>query len=217
MIYVLIAILLVAALLLVRVRFRLELAPEKRLLFVGLGRSGSEFDFVRREAVIKLSGLRIKRFLLAAVATKGYEVPAPSDLTSKKKSSPAKRKRSLGSLFEILPQCLHALGRYFIGLLRAAIVEEANAEIRAGFETPDITGQVFGYYQAALGAAPALMGRIRYCPVWTGTSFSGSARVSVAWPVYRLVWQTMLLMFRLPFIKIISLVIGKKKGVRDVQ
>lgn len=217
MIYVLIAIVLVAALLLVRVRFRLEIAPEKRLLFVGLGRSGPEFDFVRREAVIRLSGLKIKRIQLGAKTGNYPEDTAPSTPVSKKKPSSAKRAFSISSLFKILPQCLHAFGRYAIGLLKAAIVEEARGEIEAGFETPDITGQVFGYYQAALASAPGLMGRIRYNPVWTGPSFSGSACVVVAWPVYRLVWQTALLMFRLPLIKIINLAIGKKEGVRDVQ
>ena len=114
----------------------------------------------------------------------------------------------------ILPECLKALGVYTISLLQAAIVERAEAEIEAGFEHPQHTGQLFGYYQAVVGAVPAL-GRVQYIPVWSGRSFGGSADFSVAWPMYRLLWQTTVLLFRLPVMKIVKLAIGSKEGAKD--
>ncbi|MCX6833592.1 MAG: hypothetical protein NTW07_00410 [candidate division Zixibacteria bacterium] len=214
----LVAVVLVAALLLVRLRLRVEISPERRLVFVGLGRTGPEIDFVRREIQIRLSGLRIKRF--------SFRDRAAKVKTARMEESPAKiegvptkpgRSRSVKAVLDILPQCLGALWSYLLGLLQAAIIEQAEGEIEAGFEAPHITGQVYGCYQAALAIAPTLMGRFRYTPVWTGRSFSGTLRLTVAWPVYRLVWQTVLLTWRLPIRKFVKLAIGEKKGDRHVK
>ena len=219
MIYVLLtAVLILAALLLVRLRLRVEISPESRILFVGLGRTGPEIDFVRREIQIRLSGLRTMRFSfrrhLTGVKTVGAEEP-PAE--TKKLSAKPKRTRSARAVVDILPQCLGALWRYFVGLLQAAIIEQAEGEIEAGFDAPHVTGQVYGCYQAALAIAPALVGRFQYTPVWTGRSFSGTLRLAVAWPVYRLIWQTMLLIWRLPIRKFVKLAIGEKKGDKYVK
>lgn len=214
----LVAVALVAALLLVRLRIRVEISPERSILFVGLGRTGPEIDFVNQEIQIKLSGLRIKRFPFrdhaARVRTAGTE-ESPAEI----EGVPTKpgRSRSVRAVLDILPQCLGALWRYFIGLLKAAIIEQAEGEIEAGFEAPHITGQVYGCYQAALAVAPTLVGRFQYTPVWTGRSFSGRFRLAVAWPVYRLVWQTVLLTWRLPLRKFVKLALGEKKGDRHVK
>jgi hypothetical protein len=120
-------------------------------------------------------------------------------------------------MLRILPESLGALWGYFVGLLKAAIIERAEGEIEAGFDAPHVTGQVYGCYQAALAIAPALAGRFQYTPVWTGSSFSGALRLSIAWPVYRLIWQTMLLMSRLPIRKLVKLAIGEKRGDKHVK
>ena len=128
-----------------------------------------------------------------------------------------RRSRSVMTVLDILPQSFGALWRYFVGLLSAAIIEQAEGEIEAGFDAPHITGQVYGCYQAALAIAPTLVGRVKYTPVWSGRSFSGALRVSIAWPVYRLIWQTVLLIWRLPVRKFVKLAIGEKKGDRNVK
>ena len=51
---------LVLSVLLLRVRIRLQLDQDRRLLFLGLGRSGSELDFVSGRARLKLAGITIK-------------------------------------------------------------------------------------------------------------------------------------------------------------
>lgn len=218
MIYILIALVLLAAsLLLLRLRLRLEVSSDRKLVFLGLGRSGPELDFRRRQGVLRVFGLRLLRFGLGGREGQPAEKTKrekPKTKTPAKPSRP-KRRRPARNVLAILPQCLKALGRYALGLLRAAVLEQAEGEIEAGFESPHITGQVFGYYQAALAAAPGLMGRVVFVPVWTGQSFSGALRVTVAWPAYRLVWQTGRLVFRLPVRKIIKLAIGTKEGVQD--
>lgn len=207
-----------AALLLVRLRLRAEISPKRRVVFIGLGRTGPEIDFVRREIQIRLSGLRMKRFPfrrhVAKVTTAGTE-----ELHAKtgEPSTKPKRSRSARAALNILPESLGALWGYTVGLLKAAIIEQAEGEIEAGFDTPHVTGQVYGCYQAALAVAPALVGRFQYTPVWTGGSFSGALRVSIAWPVYKLIWQTMLLICRLPIRRLVKLAIGKKKGDRHVK
>ncbi len=221
MLYLFIAIIvLLAALLLARLRLRLEISDDRKLLFIGVGRTGPELDFRTRRGVVRLFGYRTGQFVLARgeksvkeqikKAVKGEE-PEAADA---KKAKP-KRKRSLKEIAAIVPQSLRALGSYLLGLMQAAIVEQAEGEIEAGFDSPHLTGQMFGYYQAALGAAPALLGRVAYTPDWSGASFSGSVRCAVAWPVYRLLWQTTLLVFRLPVTKIVKLAIGTKEGVQD--
>ena len=213
-----ILILFVAAFLLVRLRLRVDLSPERRIVFLGLGRTGPEIDFVRREIRLRLSGIRIKSFLL------DREAPVPdvaeageSKRRIERTSAKPKRRRSFLAVLDIVPQSLAALWKYFVGLLKAAIIEQAEGEIEAGFDAPHITGQVYGCYQVALAAAPSLMSRFRYTPVWTGPKFSGTLRVSIAWPVYRLLWQTMLLIWRLPKRKLVKLAIGEKKGDQYVK
>ena len=217
MIYVLCTILiLIIATLLIRVRFRLEISPERRILFVGLGRSGPEFDFIRKEGVFKLFGMPLKRFSLERRPDTVPPKAKPGSVEAEAESPRSSRRRSFGSIITTIPQCLTAFWKFAVGVLRSTIVEQAEAEIEAGFDTPDITGQVYGYYQAALAIAPGVLGRVSFVPSWTGRSFSGSARVSMAWPVYRLLWQTLLLVWRLPIRKIYKLARGEKKGVGDV-
>lgn len=216
MVYLLIAILALAAiLLLIRLRLRVEFSEERKLLFVGLGNSGSEFDFRKRQGELRLFGVRIKRFAFG----KGKRLKAAREAISKAVGSkeaeePTRLSADKRTKFQtwrpILPQCIKASGRYLLALLKATIVEQAEGEIEAGFESPAYTGQAFGYYQAALAAAPTLLGRVQYIPDWSGKSFSGTVRCTVAWPVYSVVWQTTLLLLRLPVMKIFKLAIRNK-------
>jgi len=220
MLYVLITItVLIGVLLVLRLRLRLELSSERKLLFLGLGRTGPELDFRSRRGVVRLFGRELRQFRLGrsisiTEAIKSRQETTEPDETRPGKTKPKKRTRSLRDIVAIVPECLKALGRYLIGLLQVAIVEQAEAEIEAGFEQPHLTGRLFGYYQAVLGAVPSL-GRVQYVPVWSGQAFSGTASLSIAWPVYHLVWQTTLLLFRLPVMKIIKLAIGSKEGAQD--
>ncbi len=215
MIYFLVTFLvLVAALLVLRLRLRLEISSDRRLLFIGLGRSGPEFDFGRKRGFLKLFGLKIKQFQTGERKSKKRADEFEKKPKTDKKRLKPKRRRSVKDIVAIAPQCLKALGKYSLGLLQTAIVEQAEAEIEAGFESPALTGQLFGYYQAALAAVPGL-GRVQYIPDWNGQSFAGSAQFAVAWPLYMVVWQTTLLVFRLPVRKIIRVSIGTKEGGQD--
>lgn len=210
---------LIVGVLLLRLRLRFELSDDHRLLFVGLGRSGSELDFALNRGVVKLFGRTIKQFTLEKGDQGVKEKPESRKGTEAQgeKATAAKsgRRVDIRGWLDILPQCLKALGRYTVNLVKAAVVEQAEGEIEAGFDTPDITGQVFGYYQAALAAAPSLVGRVRYTPVWTEASFSAAMRICVALPLYQLLWQTLVLAWRLPKVRLYKLIRGDRKGVQD--
>lgn len=204
---------LLTAILLLKLRVRFELGSGQRILFVGLGRSGSEFDFTERVQKVKLFGWTLWSGPMKAVEESKPEVP--SDHKKKSKRKKPRRVRSIREMLAAVPEISSAMWRYSIGLLKSIVVEELEAEIEAGFEAVDLTGQIFGYYQAALAAAPGVMGRIRYTPDWTGASFDGKARVAVALPLYRLVMCTLTLLYQLPLRRMLKLAIGKKRGGQD--
>jgi len=211
-----IVLLLAAAVLLLRLRVRFELAENRRLLFFGLGRSGPELDFARRVWSFKLFGLTVKSGPMkkpdAAAAPKREKTAEVAEKRAAKKPT---RIRPWRDVVALIPKCAGALQRYSIDLLKSVVVEELEAEIKAGFEQPDLTGRLFGYYQAALAAAPSVVGRVRYSPDWTGASFAGRARVAVALPLYRLLYRTLVLICRLPLRRLIKVAIGKKRGGQD--
>jgi hypothetical protein len=203
---------------LLRLRVRFELSDGHRVLFVGLGRCGPELDFARKQGIIKLAGIRIKRFDLAR---ERKEEPVRVKV---KKPRPARRprvkkavRRSPGDIVRVLRRCVRPAWAYLISLLKAAIVEKLEGRIEGGFDEPHVTGAVFGYYRAALAAVPGVVGRVQYVPVWIGPSFSGQARVAVAIPLYKFLARTAVLIVRLPLRDLVKLAIGKKKGDSDVQ
>jgi hypothetical protein len=97
------------------------------------------------------------------------------------------------------------------------VIEEARARVVAGFESPDQTGIAFGYYQAALGIAPAFVGRVQFVPDWMGPSFTASGRLAVAIPLYKLIWRTTLLVLQLPSIRTLRMAIKKEKGKTNAK
>jgi hypothetical protein len=200
-----------AGLLLLRLRVRLEFSVDKSLMFAGLGRTGSEVDWANRRGSLKLWGRTIRRFSIGPLGfgseKTGQSAPPALGAGSVTASSDKADRAGadVGDWLEIAPQCLRAVGRFLLGLLRGVKIEQAEGDIEAGFDEPDMTGQVFGWYQAALAAAPGLAGRVRYRPVWTEASCAATLRLCVALPLYRLVCQTILLVWRLQLRKIIRL------------
>ncbi|MCK4607322.1 MAG: hypothetical protein KAU35_08515 [candidate division Zixibacteria bacterium] len=199
---------------LLRLRVQLEISNDRRSLFVGLGRTGREYDYLRRVRSVRVLGFRVSS---SPIDEKKAGKPERPEKKSTTKPPPGKpgRKRPLRDILRILPECSKALWGYTEGILRSLIIEHLEAEIKGGFDTPDLTGQAFGYYQAALAAAPAVVGRVRFTPDWTGPSLSGSARVSVALPLYLLLYRSLVLAVNLPLRQIVKLAIGKKRGDQD--
>ena len=214
MYYLLLTILVLLTLvMLLRIRVRFRFGSGQRLLFVGLGRTGPEFDLARRVGYIKLCGMSIGQFSME----RAKEKPPKKAKPPKEKAAPKKKTRrpTLAQLKTMVPAMAKAAWAYFRGLLKAVIVEELQGNVTAGFGSPDVTGTVFGYYQAALAAVPTVVGRVTYVPDWTGPSLSGAVRGSVALPVYKLVFLTIGLVFKLPLRELLKLAIGRKKGGQD--
>ena len=207
---------LAVAVLMARLRIRFEISEDRRLLYFGLGNTGSEIDLAKRTGVFQFFGLRIITYRLStskekAEAKRKLKKPREVGIKAKRK----RRRRPVKSWLQVIPQGSLALGKYGFGLLKAVSIEQADATIHAGFDSPDLTGKAFGYYQAALATAPSLVGRVQFQPDWAGPSFAGEARLAANLPAYKLAYQTLLLVFRLPVMKIIKLAIGTKEGVQD--
>ena len=213
MIYFILALLLLlGSILLLRLRIRVELSHERRILAVHIGRSGPEVDLADKTGQIKLFGFSVKRFdLERGVKKERKKVKEPSGARQAKPT----RKRSWREMAAIFPQVAEALWYFAVGLIRSARVETFEAEIEAGLPEPHQTGQLYGYYQAAVAALPSVMGQVRFRPDFSGVSFRGSARVAVALPLYMLVFQTVMLAKDLPLRKMFKLAIGKKRGASD--
>ena len=78
MLYALIAMFaLIVAVLMLRLRIRGFIDSNNRLLFVGLGQTGPEFDFVAGQGVVRLFGVRIKTFPLEKEKKEDLEPAAP--------------------------------------------------------------------------------------------------------------------------------------------
>jgi len=212
---------LIVALLLLKIRVRLVWGDVDRTVFLGVGQSGAELDFITKLGEVTLFGARIKRFGIKRSPKETQAKPQegaaeePSERETLKKES-KKRSRPIRDWLSIVPSSTKALWKYGIGMFRAVKVEEARGQITAGFESPDLTGQLFGYYQAVAAVAPKVR-YIEYTPVWHQRYFSGSVRFAVGLPVYRLVGETLLLFWRLPITRIVKLAIGKRKVVQDVK
>lgn len=208
------------AFLLLNVRARFQLSDDRKLLFVGLGRSGPEFDFAHKVGFVRLFGIKIKRFEIGKEKKKKpkkVEDKTREIEVAKPPKPPSRRKRSLRNFVSVLPKCIGPLWSYVVSVLKAVVVEELEGQIEGGFDPPHLTGMVFGYYQAALAAVPHVVSRVRYIPDWNGPSFGGVARVSIAIPLYKLLARTVVLTYKLPLRDLIKLARGKKKGVSDVQ
>ncbi len=205
----------IALVLLLNLRIRVVLDRDHRLVFLGLGRSGPEMDLATRKGVVKLFGIRIKSFELRRAKKKPAAPVVPTE--EKKAVKKPKRERPLRDVLTVAPRCARATVSYLIDLWKSVLIEELEGRVEAGFDSPDLTGQVYGYYQAALAAVPGVVDRLAWVPDWTGPSFSGSMRLTVALPLRRLLYRTTVLICKLPLRELIKLAIGKKKGVQDGQ
>lgn len=217
--------------LLLRLRVQLILDDRRRLVFMGLGRSGSEIDFKSRRGTIRVAGIAVRGFSLdkkdeedARKACRRIDRPRAS-VGERLRKGRARVWGEIKTYARIWWKDVRGrgdmIGRavvlFGIELVRDVVLEQFEADIEAGFDEPHLTGQIFGYYQAAAAALPGVAGRIHFVPVWTGASFRGAVRLSVALPLYALVWRTLRLMWRLPITRLILAAIHKKKGDRDVK
>lgn len=232
----------IIALLLLRIRVRYVNQPGEHTLFAGLGRSGMLNDYTNQEQRFMLFGWTISRGSLEeddeareikllkkaqkkarkAEKAKAKAEKARAKAEKAKTEAPEKekpeRKRRLSDVIEVIVKSQRAVRQFIMGMLRSLVVEELEGEVHAGLPEPDQTGMAYGYYQAALGAMPGVVGRVNFIPDWTGMSFNASGRAAVALPVYRLVGRTLKLAWSLPKMKIIRVAIGKKQsGVPNVE
>jgi len=202
--------------LLLSIRIRFVWSEGSRWLFVGLGRSGLAIDIATHIRSFKLFGVTVRRFPSSRDKERELREKKVRKPVRKKPPEPASKPRRVRSwqlALKVLPSCAGELIHYLICLLKAAAIEEVEGEIRGGFESPDLTGVAYGYYEAALAMVPSVSNHFHFRPDWYGPSFSASARFSVALPVYKFLWRTAILIWRLPLRNLFKLAIGSRKGV----
>ncbi|MDF1545486.1 MAG: hypothetical protein P1R58_10325 [bacterium] len=204
------------AILSLRLRVRFVIGPGKKSLFAGLGRTGVELDFATGSGRIKFAGIGIKQLSLTQDDSEPEKETKDKERTKTRPPKEKKqRQRDWKQGLRLLPKLSSAIFGYLVSILKSLIVEELRADIRGGFDSPDMTGKAFGYYQAALAAAPHTVGRVHYTPDWTGASFDGTARGSIALPIYKLLYHTISTLRVLPLRELMKLAIGKKRGGQD--
>ena len=209
---IIIILILLTALSLLRVRLRFRWNEGNRVISVGLGQSGPEYNFISKTTTVKMFGQKVKTL---KDTEEKREKKKRTEKKIPEKAEKKKKKIEYGKIISLIPETGKALWWYSRSILKAVIVEELEGEINGGFDEVDLTGMVYGYYQAATGAIPALGGRFRFIPDWEGASFKSSFQASIAIPLYKIVFKSVGLIFRLPLREIIKLAIGTKKGVID--
>jgi hypothetical protein len=225
MMYILlVVVLLIAMFLRARLRIRLHLSPERKLLFVGLGRTGPEFDFVDRVIRIKLFGLKIRQVTMRKAEREAENgLPEQVDTSSpsvepaarKKSDVPkVKRHRPFSLLLQIISESGRALWNFVVAIFKGVIVEEAEGELTFGFDSPDTTGKLFGYYHAVAFAMPGLTKRLNIIPDFSGKVATGRAKVTLALPMWVLAYRIGRLITQVPIRKIIRYSRGETKGAR---
>ena len=214
MLYLIITIAVLAtATLALRCRIRLRLSNEQKLLFVGLGRTGALFDLANETSSVKLFGISIK--------TVGRRKTRARSARSSADKRPPQRARhrltlSVGDALEVGGRLIRALWKGQRSLLKGVKIEEFQGDVIGGFNSPDQSGIIYGCYQAVIGIVPQVAGRFHFTPYWQGAYLRGALNASVAIPLYRVVYELIATVLRLPIRKIISISIGKMKGVRNV-
>jgi hypothetical protein len=170
-------------------------------MFVGLGRTGVLTDFTEKTRTIIFAGKTLKSSPI---------VEQPAKPKREKPLKKSKRIRPIGDVIAIIPDSFRAFGKYVYSNIKSIIVEEFEAEVKAGFEDPYLTGMAFGYYQAAVGAVPFFGKFFKFVPDWNGGAVSGGLKTTVSIPLYKVIYRTTVLVFSLPLRKVVKLAIGRK-------
>ncbi len=199
---------LLLGLLVLRVRLRIIYTSDIRLAALTLGRRTGFFaDLVCFRGTVRVAGIPVYGMDLRKEQEEApsarQETPPEAEAPTQPQPKRPLRER-VAALRVILPQAWRAFWNYLRSLYRATRIEELSARIEAGFASPDQTGSALGYYYAALGTAPAIVSRVQFVPVWMGPSFEASGRMTLAIPLYRLLWHTIVLLWQFPARKLIK-------------
>lgn len=208
-----ILLIIITLILLLKIRLKLRLEDQHKTAFFGLGRSGLSYDFISHRLLVQLFGKQIKELSSQTKTEKKSKEKKAIEKTAKKQKP--KRIRPIKDFINLIPKSSKALYSYSVSLLKSIIVEELEGQVSGGFDSPDVTGQFYGYYQAAYYAVPSVVGRVQYQPNWTEASFDADLRASVAIPLYKIMYRSIILFFSLPLRDIIKITIGRKERSHD--
>ena len=205
--FTIIALILISVLLL-RIRLKIQLDDDIKTVFLGLGRTGLFYDILKKQSNLLILGTYKREFV-----SEKQKQPTTNQMKPTKKKT--KREIPFGEILDIVINSSKACYTYSVSLLKSVIIEELQGEVSGGFDSPDKTGQLFGYYQAVYSAVPSVVGRLQYYPNWTEASFDANLKASVAIPLYKIVYRSIILFFSLPLRDILKITIGRKERSHD--
>ncbi len=196
---------------LLKLRLKFEISSERKELFLGLGRSGAIINFKNRSKIFSLFGFRVKEVFSQKKKKEKEKLENVIAKPKKKK----KRKRDIKEAIKLLPGLSKVFFSYIIGLFSSLKIENLTGELKAGFNSPDITGMLFGYYHAVAASVPAIGRNTKFEPVWDEAILEGRVKGSIAIPLYRVIYLTFVLLIKLPLRELLKLAIGRKEGGQD--
>lgn len=106
----------------------------------------------------------------------------------------------IGLLFGIVSEFFGFLGRLFKAPDRYFV----RAELSGGLSEPDITGELYGAYQAIMAIMPGSI-KVDYRPDFISGNISGTVKVGFVVRLINVLKEFVVLIFRLPIIRIIKL------------
>jgi hypothetical protein len=139
--------------------------------------------------------------------------PGPAK-AMKPKAEKAKKKLNLSRLggadlpivAKLISEVLNFAGR----IIRAPQCS-LKADLAGGTPEPDLTGEIYGAYQAIRFALPQSVS-LSYRPDFTVEKFTGTVELGLAVRIIKLIKETLVLFFRLPIIKLIKIYRKLRKG-----
>jgi hypothetical protein len=130
----------------------------------------------------------------------------PKTMPEKKFKLSRLTRTDLAVIFGVFAEALKLIGR-----LCKAPQYYLKANIAGGAEYPDVTGELYGAYHAIRPVLPNSIS-IVYNPDFAAEKFSGTVEVGLVIRIFRLIWETLFFIFRLPIIRLIKLYRKLKKG-----
>lgn len=194
---------LVTVMLFIRFRVRLVLNEGESLFFAGYGRTGYEYNFTTDIETLKLCGFTITQLKKTKQQPKRERSAISTYRTGYRTLK--NRGQEIRQLAAIVPKSGKAVLRFGWTILKRLTLEECRAHITAGFDSPDQTGRVLGWYYSIVGAVPSLRERLFFTPVWDRATLDASGRLTISIPLYKIIGPLARLIHDIPWKQIIRL------------
>lgn len=183
------------------------------------------FNFDRRPTVaVGVQFLIFKHHFSKKKKKEKSETETKNDRT--KKSRPAKKSRPLDKTVirqpatlirerETIRQTLALFAGFAKQLVLSTDRYYIQMNLNGGLRSPDLTGQLYGLVQACK-SIPSDSLSLSFHPDFIEDKLSGTIAVGTAFRIYKIIYQLLIFIWRLPKIKLIKLYRNYRKETGDV-